>query len=183
MSEEAIKSSLRQRESLRKRSWEDPGATRRVRRSTFSDVDRELRRWYNIVSGLGADLVPPAVEVLRARAEDISAHLGVSIFCASAAFIRRWAKRQNLVNVSLWGTGGSAAADVEASKQRMAEIRADLLAYHPEQIYVMDETGLFSRCLPYCAYVTAGSRRRARGSEAMKAKDRVALVLAVNWKG
>jgi len=180
VSEEAIKSAWRQCESLRKQLREEPVATRRVRRSTFSDVDRELRRWYNIVSGLGADSVPRTMAVLRARAEEIAAHLGVANFSASTGFIRRWATRHNLVNFSLWGTGGSAAAEVEASKQRMVEIREDLSAYDPEQIYNMDETGLYFQCLPKRAFVTADGRRRARGSKAMKAKDRVTLVLAVN---
>jgi len=44
----------------------------------------------------------------------------------------------------------------------------------------MDETGLFFRCLPSLAYFQAGCRRRARGIKAMKAKDHVTLVLAVN---
>jgi len=150
---------------------------------TFSDVDRELRRWYNICAGLGADSVPPTMAVLRQRAEEIAANLGVTGFSASAGFVRRWAERHNLVNISLWGTGASAAADVESSQQRMAEIRTQLEAYDPEQIYNMNETGLYFRFLPNRAYVSAGSRRRARGSKAMKDKDRVTLVLAVNATG
>jgi len=65
----------------------------------------------------------------------------------------------------------------------MAETRADLSAYEPDQIYNMDETGLFFRCLPNRAYVTSGRRRRARETKAMKAKDRVTLVLACNATG
>jgi len=65
----------------------------------------------------------------------------------------------------------------------MAETRADLSAYEPDQIYNMDETGLFFRCLPNRAYVTSGRRRRARGTKAMKSKDRVTLVLACNATG
>jgi len=121
--------------------------------------------------------------VLRTRAEENAAHLGVSNFSASSGFIRRWAKRHNLVNIFLWVTGGWAEADVVASKQRMAEIREQLAEYDPEQIYNMDETSLYFRCLPNRASVTAGSRPRARGSKAMKAKDRVTLVLAVNSTG
>ena len=183
VSESAIQDAWRQRETLRKRSREEPGTTRRLRRSTFSDVDLELRRWYNICTGLGAKSVPLTMAVLRQRAEEIAANLGVTGFSASAGFVRRWAKRHNLVNISLWGTGGSAAADVEASRQRMEEIRVQLEAFDPEQIYNMDETGLYFRCLPNRAYVSAGSRRRARGSKAMKNKDRVTLVLAVNATG
>jgi len=62
----------------------------------------------------------------------------------------------------------------------MAQIREQLSAYGPAQIEIMDETGLFFWCLPNLAYFTAGSRRRARGIKAMKAKDHVTLVLAVN---
>jgi len=180
VSEQTIQAAWQQLESIRRRSREELGSTRRVRRSTFSDVDRELWRWYNIFSGLGADSVPPTMAVLRTRAEETSTHLGVPNFSASAGFIRRWDKWHNLVNNSLWRTGGSAAADVESSKQRMAEIRGQLADYEPEQIYNMEETGLYFRCLANRACVTAGRRRRARGIKAIKAKDHVTLVLAVN---
>ena len=183
VSESAIHDAWRRRETLRKRSREEPGTTRRLRRSTFSDVDLALRRWLNICAGLGAKSVPLTMAVLRQRAEEIAANLGVTGFSASAGFVRRWAKRHTLVNISLWGTGGSAAADVEALRQQMEEICSQLEAFNPEQIYNMDETGLYFRCLPNRAYVSAGSRRRARGSKAMKNKDRVTLVLAVNATG
>jgi len=47
----------------------------------------------------------------------------------------------------------------------------------------MDETGLYFRCLSNRTYISAVSRRRARGSKEMKAKYRVTLVLAVNATG
>jgi len=175
----AIQDAWRRRDTLRKRSREEPGTTRRLRRSTFSDVDLELRRWYNICAGLGAKSLPLTMAVLRQRAEEIAANLGVTEFSESAGFVRKWRS----VNISLGGTGGSAAADVEASRQRMEETRAQLEAFEPEQIYNMNETGLYFRCLPNRAYVLAGSRRQARGSKAMKNKDRVTLVLAVNATG
>jgi len=139
-----------------------------------------LRRWYNIFAGLGAKSVPLTKAVLHQPAEEIAANLGGTVFSASAGFVRRWAKRHNLVNISLWVTGGSAAADVEASRQRMEEIRAQIEAFDPEQINNMNETGLHFWCLPSRAYVSVGSRRRARGSKAMKNKDGVTVVLEVN---
>jgi len=183
VSESAIQDAWRRRETLRKPSREEPGTTRRLRRSTFSDVDLALRQWLNICAGLEAKSVPITMAVFRQRAEEFAASLGVTGFSASAGFVLRSAKRHNLVNISVWGTGGSAAADVEASRQRMEEIRAELEAFDPEQIYNIDETGLYFRCLPNRAYVMAGSKRRARGSKAMKNKDRVTLVLAVNATG
>jgi len=183
VSESAIRDAWLRLETLPMLSREEPGTTRRLRRSTFSDVDLELRRWYNSCAGLGAESVPLTMEVLRQRAEEIAASLGATGFSASAGFVLRWAKRLNIVHISLWGTGGSAAADLEASRQRMEDIRVQLEAFVPEQIYNMDETGLYFRCLPNRAYVLAGSRRRARGSKAMKNKARVNLVLEVNDSG
>jgi len=183
VAESAIKDGWRNSEALRTRSREEPGPTRRTRRSTFSDVDQEFRHSYNICAGLGANSVPLTMEMLRPRAEEIAANLGVTGVLASAGFVRQWAERHNLVNISLRGTGASAAADVESSRQRMAEIRTQLEDYDPEKIYNMDETGLYFRCIPSRAYILASSRRRARGSKSIKEKDRVTLVLAVNATG
>jgi len=75
--------------------------------------------------------------------------------------------------------GATAAADMDSSQQRMVEIRTQLEAYDAEKISNMDETGLYFRWLPKRAYVSAGSRRRARGSKGIKDKDRTTLVLKV----
>jgi len=72
---------------------------------------------------------------------------------------------------------------VRQGERRMAEIRWELATYDPENIYNMDETGLQYRCLPSRNYIAAGQRWRVRGSKAMKAKVRVALVLACNAIG
>jgi len=176
--------SLRSRRSLQARAASgEPLDSGQARRSAVEDVDRELRRCFDIVDGLGTGAVPLNMAVLQQRAREIGEQLGVSGFSASPGFVRRRATRHNLVNISLWGAGGSAATNEAATQQRMAEIRADLSAYEPDQIYNMDETGMFFRCLPNRAYVTAGRRRRARGTKAMKAKDRVTLVLACNATG
>jgi len=38
----------------------------------------------------------------------------------------------------------------------MDELRSELAAYDPENIYNMDETGFPDRCLPSRAYIAAG---------------------------
>lgn len=83
--------------------------------------------------------------------------------------------------MALWGQDGS--VDTEAAGPRIAQIREQLEAYPPDRIYHTDETGLFYRCIPNRAYVQAGRRRQARGTKAMKDKDRATLVLACNATG
>ena len=84
------------------------------------------------------------------------------------------------MNFSLWGTRGSAAPDLEASRHWREDNRVQLDPFVPRQIDDGNETGLYCGCLLNRAHAAAGSRRRARGSKAMKNKDGVTLVLAVN---
>ena len=128
--------SVKSRMSLQGRAASgEPLNSLRVRRSTMADVDRALRRWYEIVDGLGPDTLPLTMAVLQQRARDIGERLGVSGFASSTGSLRRWAERHNLVSSSLWGTGSSAATDVAVAQERMALIREDLSAHGPDQIY------------------------------------------------
>jgi len=62
----------------------------------------------------------------------------------------------------------------------MSQRPAELGTYDPQHIHNIDETGLQYRCLPSRTYFAAGRRRRARGSKAMKSKDRVTLIFTCN---
>jgi len=59
----------------------------------------------------------------------------------------------------------------------MKQIRYQPAADDPDLIYNIAETGLLFRCLPSRSYVPADDRRIARGSKAMRSKDRVTLTL------
>ena len=61
-----------------------------------------------------------------------------------------------------------------------------LMGYKPENIFNMDETGLFFRTIPNRTYIMGSEtdkQQAGRGSKAMKAKDRVAVILCVNSTG
>jgi len=117
--------SSRSRRSLRARAASgEPLDSGRARRSAVQDVDRELRRWFDIVNGLGTDAIPLTMAILQQRAREIGERLGVSGSSASPGLVRRWATRHNLVNISLWGAGGSEATNEAVNKQQMEYIRA-----------------------------------------------------------
>lgn len=130
---------------------------------------------------VGERHLPISVALLQARARRIAAELGVNGLKGSPHFIQNWAARYRLYNVARWGQGRS--ANVAGAAAFVAEIRTELEAYPLDRIYNMDETGPFYRRIPNQAYVEAGRRRRARGTEAMTAKERVTLVLACNVTG
>jgi len=62
-------------------------------------------------------------------------------------------------------------------------MRRRLEAFDPEHIYDKDESGPFYMAVPNRSFVPTKDRRRVRSSKAMKAKQRVTLVLAVNAAG
>jgi len=104
--------SLRSRRSLQARAASGELLhSGRTWRSAVENVDRELRRWFDIVDGLGPDAISLTMAVLQQRAREIGERLGVSGSSASPRFVRRWAPRHNLVNISFLGAGGSAATN------------------------------------------------------------------------
>jgi len=85
------------------------------------------------------------------------------------------------VNVALHGSGAS--ANVEEAAERIAAIRQQRKGDDVDLIYNVDETGSVYWGLPSRSYVTSEDRRTARGSMAMKSKDRVTLNLCCNATG
>lgn len=66
----------------------------------------------------------------------------------------------------------------------MRELRKVLSVSKPENIFDMDETGLFYRAIQARTYFAANeSRKTVRGTKALQAKDRVTLLLCVNASG
>ena len=95
--------------------------------------------------------------------------------------MQRWTKRHNLTSVVLHGAGGS--VNLEEAEERMATIQGLLQDFEPENIFHMDETRIFYRCLPNRSFVPAKQRRAARGTKSMKANERVTHSLACNATG
>jgi len=80
----------------------------------------------------GAKHLPVSGGILEACARLIAEELGVTGFKRSPNFIQRWARRYNLHNIALWGTGGS--ADAAGAEPLITEIRKKLEGYSPERI-------------------------------------------------
>jgi hypothetical protein len=92
-------------------------------------------------------------------------------------------------SVSLFGEAGeldlaAAEKEIEVLRQKIASMK-----YSKENIYNMDEAPLFYRAMPTKTYefVSEGSqtdrRQMGRGTKALRAKDRLTLVLCCNATG
>jgi len=149
--------------------------------SHFDALDKRLYDWFLLLSRWGRKRIPFTISLLQEKARRIGEELGLDGFGASRGFVQAWARHHNLASVVLHGSGGS--VDIGEAEKRMSDIRAQLQDFEADKIFNMDETGLFYRCLPNRSFVPADQRRVARGTKAMKAKERVTLVLACNATG
>lgn len=101
-------------------------------------------------------------------------------FSASIGWFRGFKKRFNIANVRLHGEGASCDTDaVPSFLSKFKEIISEN-SYLPQQVYNVDETGLFWKRMPSRTYVTE-SERRASGFKAHK--DRLTLLLGGNASG
>ena len=82
---------------------------------------------------------------------------------------------------ALHGEAGSVQADLVADD--IAKLKVEINKYDVENVYNMDETGLFYKLLPNRSYVKPEHRKDALGIKLMKAKDRVTLFIATNATG
>ena len=124
--------------------------------------------------------------MIQDRAVKFASEMGIK-FAASNGWLHRFLKRYQFKHINLHGEAGD--VDQEKVQEKIAQIREQLKEFDVEFIFNMDETGLFYRCFPRGTYVTrqedaAGvNKKNARGSKAMKAKDRCTVVACCNTTG
>jgi len=151
------------------------------REGNFPAVDKLLLEWITAVERLGHATVPVSFALLQEKAAEIGRRLGLATFRASRGYVRGFLSRNELASMRLHGQAG--AVDTIAIERDLEKFQEELAAFKDDDNFNMDETGLFYRCLPSKSYVSNGARRTARGVKAMKAKDRVTVVLCCNASG
>ncbi|XP_070618149.1 tigger transposable element-derived protein 1-like [Erythrolamprus reginae] len=102
-------------------------------------------------------------------------------FTASKGWFEKFQRRYGLKSVSLHGE--AASADTGAAENFVQRTFKDLIAeggYLPEQVFNMDETGLFWKRMPSRTFLMQ-DEAKAPGFKAMK--DRVTLIMCGNAAG
>ena len=103
-------------------------------------------------------------------------------FSASSGWLNRFIKRHGIKSTRLHGQGGS--VNDASIAEGLAIVRQELAKYAPDNIYNVDETGMFYRLLPRQSYVTkTENKKTVRGTKAMDAKDRLTAYIATNASG
>lgn len=116
-------------------------------------------------------------EIISNKAKQFAKQLGCDDFKTTDKYISGLKKRHNIVLAKM--SGESASVNEEKVIQWANELKTYLSDYKPEDVYNLDETGLFYRLLPSKTYAFADEKRYGN----KKSKIRVTLTLITNADG
>jgi len=175
------------REKLRKLDGTIPPTAKRMKNeSLYPEIDQAVLKWVNLMRNPDHRWKPLPLSrthvQVRAR---IEAELrGVTGFEASDGWFRNW-RRRCLIGVSTKLYGEAGDVNVAEMEPLIEQLRDKLRRFSPNNVFNMDETGLFYRALPNRTYLSPaeGMKKKVRGCKFLKAKDRITLVLCVNVTG
>jgi hypothetical protein len=126
--------------------------------------------------------VPPSLAI--AKAKNIASTLSISDsdFKASWQWLSCFRTRQGLQKMLLHGEGAEVDKNDPELLSALEELYSIIAQYNPENVYNMDEIGLFFRLLPrYPILMPNEDISSTRGKK--KAKDRVSLIVCANAFG
>ena len=108
-----------------------------------SEVNLVLWRWFALARAHGFPISGP---ILQEKALSIAERLGIQDFRASQGWLDKWKSRNNVKSYAISGESGNIDL-VTASNWKQA-LPALIGGYELKNVFNMDETGLFFRCLP-----------------------------------
>jgi hypothetical protein len=147
----------------------------------FTELEDMLYIW--IDSMRRANLpVPPSLAIAKAKSIASSLSIPETDFKASLQWLRRFRVRQGLQKMLLHGEGAEVNKSDLGLLAALDDLYAIIAQYDPENVYDMDEIGLFFRLLPrYSLLMPDEDILTTRGKK--KSKDRVFIIVCANIVG
>ena len=164
--------------------------TKTVKPSQFPGIDQHLFQWVQMARSARLPVTSESVsakalhirELLLSQNNSREQEEALIKFTASPTWVGRFTARHALISVRLRGKAGS--VNISDVSQGIAQFCENLSTYDVDNIYNMDETGLFFNLFPRQSYVLESeSGKTLRGVTGMGAKDRVTLFVCTNATG
>lgn len=149
-----------------------------MKKSTYEDLDKALLEWFNNQRAQGTPINGP---ICAAKAKEFFNSLGLEgPFEASSGWLTRFKQRHGIRELDIQGeklSGNIAAAEEFCNEFNRFVTEENLL---PDQIFNVDETGLYWKCLPTTT-LAAENEKNAPGYKA--SKDRITVMCCSNVSG
>ena len=126
--------------------------------------------------------VPPSLVIVKAKRIAQQLSIPEGDFKALWQWLSRFRERRGLQKILLHGEGAEVDQEDPKLLAALDDLYATISRYNPENVYNMDETGLFFRLLPrYTLLMPFEDLSTTRGKK--KAKERLSLVVCANATG
>lgn len=166
---------IKNRESVLK-THENVGADRkRSKTCKYDDVDEAVLKW---VTMLRDKNMPVSGPLIKEKAVEYAKVLGHEEFQASSGWLDKFKKRHCIKEKVISGESGS-VSEADCNQWKTTTLRLILEEYEPDNVFNMDETGLFFRCLPNKT-LTFKDDKCFGGKHS---KERITVVVCANMSG
>lgn len=145
---------------------------KRDRKTIYPKTQKLLYEWYNLAHDMfSLTHIPITETLLHQKANNLVkiTHEGESV---SRCFVQKFMKRKKLKSIRLCGEGSSAPIS------NLDYIHSVIGKYKPENVFNMDETGLYFQQLPTRCIVKRTEKSNFKGFKV--AKQRISIVVSVN---
>lgn len=147
---------------------------KRMRTSSYASIDDALLKWFKQTR---SSQLPVSGPLLAEVSERIAAEMGLADWKCSNGFLERFKKRHSIVFKVAAGEASSVEQDaVDDWKARLPRI---IDGYSPDDIFNMDETGIFYKLLP--DRTLCFKQEKCHGGK--RAKDRLTAAVCANMSG
>lgn len=185
VSEGAIRKIWLNREAIQERSalltQETKEKTFRASVGRFTELENMLYVWIDSMRRASLP-VPPSLAIAKAKSIASSLSIPESDFKASWQWFSRFRVRSGLQKIILHGEETEVNKNDPELLAALENLYAIIAQYDAENVYNMDETGLFFRLLPrYSLLMPDEDISTTRGKK--KANDRVSLIVCANATG
>lgn len=148
--------------------------TSKPRTSEYAEVNESLYKWFTLACS--KNIYPGGPELVE-KAKEIAEKLGKPEFKGSRGWLDKWKKRYNVKQLKICGESGDVQGEtVESWKERLLEI---VQGYEKEDVWNMDETGIFWRALPDRGF--GQKSKSCKGGK--KSKQRITVAFFVSASG
>ena len=148
--------------------------TSKSRSSEYVEVNDTLYKWFTLACS--KNIYPGGPELIE-KAKEIAQKLGKPEFKGSRGWLDKWKKRYNVKQLRICGESGDVQGEtVQSWKERLPEI---VQGYRSEDVWNMDETGIFWRALPDRGF--GQKSKSCKGGK--KSKQRITVAFFVSASG
>ena len=147
---------------------------KRVRTADYPAVDDCVLKWFKQTRDQNIPLSGP---IIHAKAEEFAEGLGIRDFKASTGWFAGFNDRNAISFRNVCGESGSVSGHLV--DEWHAELAKTIENYQPKNIFNVDETGLFFKCLPNKTF----SFKNEKCSGGKNSKERLTILIGSNMDG